>query len=193
VFIIAFFAACAQFRQPSLSPSDLQRAWQEHQFALQKIEEWNLKGRLAVDAIKEAWTGTLRWTQEGDKFEILWLAPFGQGSVELRGNHEIVILQLPKEEPMAAASAEEILETRLGWSLPVSGLRYWLLGLPAPELPVANLSLDPSGRLLRLSQGGWKIRYLGYKQVNHYELPGKVFLNNPKLRLRLVIDHWHLV
>jgi outer membrane lipoprotein LolB len=193
VLIIALLASCTQFRQPSPGPLNPRQAWQEHQLALQKIEGWNLKGRLAIDAIKEAWTGTLHWRQKNDKFEILWLFPLGQGRVELHGNHEMVTLRLPKEEPMTAASAEKLLGIRLGWSLPVSGLRYWLLGLPAPELLVANLSLDSMGRLVRLSQGGWQIRYLDYKSINNYELPGKVFLNSSKLRLRLVIDHWQLV
>lgn len=193
VFIIIFVTGCAQFRQPpSIHPSDPQQAWQERQLALQKIKNWELKGRLAIDAIKEAWTGTLHWVQKGDVFDILWFFPFGQGSVELQGNHELVTLRLPKEELMTATSAEDLLRIRLGWSLPVSGLRYWLLGLPAPELPTISLFLDPWGRLQRLSQGGWQIRYLDYKSINNYELPGKVFLNNPKLRLRLVIDQWKL-
>ena len=93
---------------------------------------------------------------------------------------------------MIATSAEELLGTRLGWSLPVSGLRYWLLGLPAPGLPVVKSSLDSFGRLLRLSQGGWQIRYLDYKWIENLALPGKIFVEHPKLRLRLVIDHWHL-
>lgn len=184
-------AGCMPLRQPSPS-ADPQQTWRERQFVLQKLDGWNLKGRLAIDAVKEAWTGTLRWTQKGDEFKILWLFPLGQGSVELYGNPDRVTLRVPKEEPMSATSAEELLGTRLGWSLPVSGLRYWLLGLPAPGLPVVKLSLDSFGRLLRLSQGGWQIRYLDYKRVENFVLPGKVFLEHPKLRLRLVIDHWHL-
>lgn len=192
VLITAPLVSCMAPRQ-SLSPAASQQVWQQRQLALQELESWNLKGRVAIDAIKEAWTGTLRWEQKGDNFEISWIFPFGQGSVELRGTPERVTLQVPKEAPMSAASPEKLLRTRLGWSLPVSGLRYWLLGLPAPGLPVANHSLDSLGRLLSLSQGGWEIHYRSYKPVENYELPGKVFLDNPKLRLRLVIDRWHLV
>lgn len=193
VFIMGFIAGCAQLSQPSPRlPSNPEQAWQARRLALQKIEVWKLKGRLAIDAIKEVWTGTLHWAQNGDEFEILWFFPFGQGSVKLQGNPERVTLWLPKKAPMTATSAEDLLKINLGWSLPVSGLRYWLLGLPAPELPVLNLSLDSWGRVLRLSQGGWQIQYLDYQSINHYELPGKIFLNNPKLRLRLVIDQWNL-
>lgn len=190
--IVVFLAGCSSLR-PLPYPADPQQAWQQRQLALGALKSWNLKGRLAIDAIEEAWTGTLRWAQKGDWFEILWAAPLGQGSVELRGNQERVILYLPKEKPLIAASAEKLLQRRLGWSLPMSGLRYWLRGLPTPQLPVANLALDRRGRLLRLSQGGWQIRYLDYTRVSGYALPRKVFLDNPKLRLRLVIDRWGLV
>lgn len=192
VLMIALFAGCMPLRQPP-SSFDPELTWQERRLALQKLGGWKLKGRLAIDAIHEAWTGTLRWVQKDEKFEILWISPLGQGSVELQGNPERVTLRVPKEAPITAASAEELLGIRLGWSLPVSGLRYWLLGLPAPGLPVASRSLDSFGRLHSLSQGGWQIRYLGYQSVENYQLPGKVFLDNPKLRLRLVIDRWHLV
>ncbi|QBQ53818.1 lipoprotein insertase outer membrane protein LolB [Nitrosococcus wardiae] len=192
VLIIALLAGCTPLRKPP-PPFDPEHTWQKRQLALRKLGGWKLKGRLAIDAIQEAWTGTLRWVQKGDKFEILWISPLGQGSVELRGNPERVTLRVPKEAPITAESAEKLLGIRLGWSLPVSGLRYWLLGLPAPGLPVLSRSLDPFGRLHSLSQGGWQIRYLGYQSVKNYQLPGKVFLDNPKLRLRLVIDRWHLV
>lgn len=193
-FIILFLSGCSSLSR-SLPPrsSDPQQAWQQHQLALRELESWNLKGRLAIDAIEEAWTGSLRWTQKDNWFEILWVAPLGQGSVELYGNQKKVTLRLPKGKPLTATSAEQLLWKRLGWSLPVSGLRSWLLGLPTPKFPVANLALDSRGRLLRLSQGGWHIRYLDYTLIDGYELPRKIFFNNPKLRLRLVIDRWRLV
>jgi outer membrane lipoprotein LolB len=191
VLAIALVFGCAPLRQPP-PPSDPEQVWQARQRVLRESEAWKLKGRVVIDAIEEVWTGTLHWRQQGEEFEIRWMAPLGQGSVELRGNPARVTLRVPKEQPVTATSAENLLQLHLGWSLPVSGLRYWLLGLPAPELPVANLSLDPFGRLLRLSQGGWQIRYLDYSSVKEYELPGKLFFDNPKLRLRLVIDRWEL-
>ncbi len=189
--IILFLASCS-VSHPLPRSSNPQQAWQQHQLAVRELKSWRLKGRLAIDAIKEAWTGYLRWTQKGRWFDILWSAPLGQGSVELYGNQERVTLRLPKEGILTASSAEQLLSRRLGWSLPVSGLRFWLLGLPAPELPVISRAVDSRGRLLRLSQGGWQIRYLDYTVTSGYELPSKVFLDNPKLQLRLVIDRWRL-
>ncbi|BAW81177.1 outer membrane lipoprotein LolB [Candidatus Nitrosoglobus terrae] len=190
-FITILVAGCIQFGRPSPKPpSDPKLAWQERQLALQRIKNWELKGRLAVNVAQDSWTGSVHWEQKEDKFDIFWFFPFGQGTIELKGAPELVTMRLPREEPVTATSAEELLEIRLGWSLPVTGLRYWLLGLPTPELPITEQVLDPWGRLQRLSQGGWVIRYLNYKLIHDNYLPGKVFLDNPKVRMRLVIDRW---
>jgi outer membrane lipoprotein LolB len=191
VLAVTLVLGCAPLRQPAPA-ADPEQLWQARQEVLRESEAWRLKGRAVIDAIEEVWTGTLHWRQQGEEFEIRWVAPLGQGSIELRGDPAQVTLRAPKEQPVTAASAENLLQLHVGWSLPVSGLRYWLLGLPAPELPVANLSLDSSGRVLRLSQGGWQIRYLEYSSVKKYDLPGKLFFDNPRLRLRLVIDRWEL-
>ena len=54
-----------------------------------------------------------------------------------------------------------LLEQTLGLRLPVTGLRYWVRGLPAPG-PTALLQTDAAGRLTRLEQNGWVIEYPSY-------------------------------
>ena len=78
----------------------------------------------------------------------------------------------------------------LGWSLPVEGLRSWVLGLPA-ERSVAVPAFDTEGRLARLSEAGWRLEYLRFEpQVGGVELPTRLNLERGDLRVKLVVDRW---
>src|SRR3546814_8106960 len=45
-----------------------------------------------------------------------------------------------------------------------SGLRWWVLGLPAPNAP-PQIELDGQGRLAALTQVGWTLQYQEYQDV----------------------------
>ncbi|WP_264696248.1 lipoprotein insertase outer membrane protein LolB [Candidatus Nitrosacidococcus sp. I8] len=191
MLIILFITGCAGNRP---IPEDPQKVWHERQFILQSIKNWDLKGRLSIQAIEErkSGSGTLYWSQKNDIYDISWIFPFGQGKVVLHGDYNLVTLQLPKEEPVTAASSDHLLQSRLGWSLPIDSLNYWVLGLPAPKLSTKKLLLDSWGRLESLHQGNWHIHYQEYKKIKQQDLPEKIFLNSPQLKVRLVIQQWNL-
>ena len=54
------------------------------------------------------------------------------------------------------------------------------------------MALDVAGRLHRVNQSGWQVEYLGYGQVGPFELPTKVFLENPRVSARLFVSRWEL-
>jgi outer membrane lipoprotein LolB len=80
----------------------------------------------------------------------------------------------------------------LGWSIPVSGLEWWIKGLP---LGTADYSFDlrGDGRLKSLLQNDWKINYLDYfdRQSPAQGLPRKMYLKHQDLALKIVIERWH--
>ncbi|HLA74858.1 MAG TPA: lipoprotein insertase outer membrane protein LolB, partial [Gammaproteobacteria bacterium] len=82
--------------------------------------------------------------------------------------------------------------------LPVSGLRYWVLGLPDPAAPPAaqDRELDGLGHLTRLRQSGWDIEFRRYSPVTTVDLPNKIFLTNQaagvRLEVRLAVEQWEL-
>jgi outer membrane lipoprotein LolB len=80
----------------------------------------------------------------------------------------------------------------LGWRLPLDGLRYWVLGVAAPG-SAATPQRDADQHLVRLTQQGWRIDYLGYKRVDGTDLPGKIFLQRDEVEVKLVIDAWDAV
>jgi outer membrane lipoprotein LolB len=84
-----------------------------------------------------------------------------------------------------------------GWALPLSGLRYWVLGIPEPkrgfERDAKRGHLDAYGRLAKLRQGGWTIDYQQYQDTQPIELPQEIALSNRALKVKLVVSEWQLV
>ena len=74
----------------------------------------------------------------------------------------------------------------------MTGLRYWIRGLPAPAASKAEARRDESGRLSQLTQSGWTIKYDRYQLVNGVSLPGKLQLLHDDISVRIVVDKWEL-
>jgi outer membrane lipoprotein LolB len=139
----------------------------------------------------QAWHGTIYWRQQGEEYELKLIAPLGQGTVSVRGGPGGVVLRLPSGEERRAEDPEELLFKSLGLRLPLSGLRYWVKGLPEPAQNMRGL-WDVDGRLVTLSQPGWYISYRSYAREGAYDLPMKVFLDSGPVSVRLVVESWKL-
>src|SRR3546814_20340657 len=61
-----------------------------------------------------------------------------------------------------------------------SGLRWWVLGLPAPNAP-AQIELDAQGRLAALTQVGWTLQYQEYQDVGGIALPRRFEAKNQQI------------
>jgi len=88
-----------------------------------------------------------------------------------------------------AADAEGLLLQTTGWELPVTGLRYWVRGLPVPRV-YASERRDVQGRLLALEQSGWAISYIRYHFIEGVGWPAKLRLARDDVTVKLVIDEW---
>lgn len=171
--------------------SDKQLAWSRHQQQLKGLEAWTLNGRLSITHGEEAWHVSVKWQQIDTVYHINLFGPFGSGAVSLDGSLASVVLTQDGQR-IESDDAEVLLKRQTGLQLPVNGLRYWAVGLAAPALP-ASQELDNQGRLQQLNQAGWRVRYRAYTQSGGFVLPGKVFLDNPELDVRMVIDNWQTV
>ncbi len=154
---------------------------------------WEFTGRISVSTAEQSWHGEIRWSQQGDSYDIQLNAPLGQGALRLSGDVCGVRLITGDGAQEFAADPETLLQQRLGLHLPVSGLRYWVRARPAPHAAYTE-QLDAPGRPARLTQSGWEIDYKRYAETGNGVLPDKIFLLNPEadLEVRLVIEQWGL-
>lgn len=177
---------------PLLKPvTDPHAAWRQHRQDLSKFSHWTIHGRISIRADEDAWHAAIIWKQQPRQFDIRFIAPLGSGNVQLVGDGQMVVLHSPEQKALVDTDAENLLYRHLGWRVPLSGIRYWAIGLPEPEIP-AKQTLDDQGRLASLLQSGWDIDFRRYRRVGKTWLPDKIFMKNQQLDVRLVIDRWEM-
>jgi outer membrane lipoprotein LolB len=181
-------AAC-ETTQEVVPVDDPERVWTERRAVLATVVEWTAVGKLGLQSAEDSWSAGLTWRQLPDSFAIRLSGPLGQGMMELSGSPGLVEMRTA-DDVYRARSAEELMQSRAGWQVPLSGLRHWILGLPDPDAPVAELELDAAGRLASLGQLGWKIRYDRYGEFDGLVLPTKLSLENGRVRAKLVVRNW---
>ena len=163
--------------------------WQAHQQAMAEVDSWDLHARAALTLEGEAYNIGIRWQRDRERFMLLLEAPFGQGVFRIRaGNGGYYRLQLPDGQEFVNTSAEALLEDVIGWSLPISGLEYWIRGLPRPDSNYSH-RLDGAGRAREIGQDRWAIDYLDYFSPAP-QLPRRIKLAHERLTLKLVIERW---
>ncbi len=176
------------------APTDAQvkAAWAVRQARLSQQRFWRISGKVAVTHESEGWQAGLRWQQQNERFNIEILDPIGRKIAQIRGDLDMVQLKTSKGRSAQAPNAESLMRELLGWSLPVSGMRYWVIGIPDPRVNVEQLQLDDIGRIVQLKQGAWDVRYQYYTSTADVDLPAKMTLTSERLRLTLVVRDWRL-
>jgi outer membrane lipoprotein LolB len=181
-------SGCAQRQVASRLPGS--EPEQQPRNSAEQLLSWRFDGRIAVQRGDEGWSATIRWTQDGDRFQLRLVAPLGRGTYQLVGDQNSVRLVTPEGDTFSAADPESLMQTHLGWQLPLPDARFWVRGLPAPAPEPDQLTLDERGRLRDMAQDGWRVSVLRYVEAGGFELPAKLFLNYGDVKVRLVITAW---
>lgn len=192
ILVVALQAGCASIPEPPPVDNPVE-VWQQRRDELSRIAYWHLTGRLAVRNGNEAWNINLDWQQKGDDYQIQLNGPFGAGKVKLVGNANGVLLHDSDNQTFYADKPEELLRERTGVTMPVEGLRYWIVGLSTPQQK-GRPKLDPQGRIASLEDNHWKVKFPRYTEVSGLQLPEKIFISKPEqeINVRLVVDEWKL-
>ena len=170
--------------------------WAKRQQQLEKIDAWEIQARTAIFEKKEVHQVGFSWERELDQFILMIQAPFGQGVFRVESNTTngetgTVKLTMPDEKVYYNHSAEAMLTQFFGWSIPVTGLKSWIKGMPLTT-DTYSFELYGDGRLKSLQQQGWVINYLDYfaDSETNPGLPKKMYLKHADLALKIVIDRW---
>jgi outer membrane lipoprotein LolB len=96
----------------------------------------------------------------------------------------------PQMQKATGPDADLLVESLIGWRLPVSGLADWIDGRPTPDRP-ATTRRDGE-RISEIVQDGWTIRYAEFSTVT--QRPRRLLLErasagaSPALSVRLIVD-----
>lgn len=195
VFLLAtslILTACVTVEKHQLPPGSeisKQAAWETHQADIQNINIWKLKGRVAGKSNNQGFRAGVQWNQLQSNYVIDLHGPLGRKVAVITGQEGSVQLKTSKGESFQADNAEQLMQDLFGYSLPVNGLRYWLLGIPDPSQTHDSLVLDEYGRLKQLDQAGWLIDYSRYLEGAPV-LPALIQISNSTLKANIKVDRW---
>lgn len=155
-----------------------------------ELAPFAFNGRVAIKHNGERSSAGVRWTHRGVEDEILLLSPLGQAGARIFSNSEGVLLEVSGKQYFEQ-DAESLTERVLGWHLPLSGLRYWVMALPASGSD-AVVEHAENGQASVIKQDGWEINYTRYAAESLNSLPLKLTLQRDGMEMKLFIDEWEL-
>lgn len=156
---------------------------------LEHLKNFEAQGKVGYSDGQRGGNANIRWQQTGSDYRIHLYGPLGSGSIQIAGVSGSVSLIRSNGQTLTAKSPEALVRTELGWSIPVSGLRYWLRGMPAPGTP-PKMVYDSKKELQTLVQHGWTVHYQSYQDINGLRLPYKLMLENGAFRLKFIFQKW---
>lgn len=161
---------------------------EQRRAALEALEGWEMRGRLAVDTGERAFPARFQWRQDAEGLRLTVRGPLGAGGVEVAGSDEALTVRA-RGETYALDDPEVQLSELLGWWLPVASLDDWLLGMPDRAFTV-DAQIEADGLLLSLEQRLWRLDYEGYAPTEQWLVPRRIDMNHADLHLRLTVDAW---
>ncbi|WP_440992742.1 lipoprotein insertase outer membrane protein LolB [Cysteiniphilum litorale] len=175
---------------PTTSP---QTQWQSYQQNLQKLTQWQASGVIGIIINHKGESANFIWKQNKQNFWIQIYGPLGIGATTFSGDDHQVELKRSNGEMIKSQSLEALMQSQLGWNLPIEGLYYWARGLHIPKTPYSK-TLNNFGLVQNLKQQGWQIQYKDYMLYDtQYPLAEKIiFRYGDDLKITLVIKSWLL-
>jgi outer membrane lipoprotein LolB len=166
------------------------------QALLTSLDRYSFEGRVAASAGTQGFNASLDWQQSGAGTNLRLSGPLGAGTLRIRYADSVLHIESSRGQILDGTEADAALQAQLGFAPPLGALRYWLLALPSPGTPAAE-ERDAAGRLKSLEQDGWRVEYEEYQpqasSAGSVQMPRRLRATRESLRLRVVVDSWHLL
>ncbi len=190
--LLATLAACSSLpsKAPIVTPASLS-LHQQHLASLSRIQQFELKGRLGVQADGKGYSASLIWQHNTDHDDIRIYSPLGGQLARIQKTADGIRLEDAQGQVSVGKDAESLTQALLGWRLPLSGLADWVLGRPL-NAGMASLTWDEAGHTLSLNEADWAIVYQQYQASPTAFLPHKLSLKNARVQLKLIVEKWTL-
>jgi outer membrane lipoprotein LolB len=187
--LLLALSACTGTPPRPQSESALEAAYARRAVDISAWSSWGFDGRLSMDDGEDGGSGSLRWRTDGPDSRLDFRGALGRGAWRLSIAPGRAVLEKADGSRTEARSVDDLIRLETGWEVPVDALAYWARGLRAPG-EVAKIEFDQDGRIVRLEQSGWSIRFERYRDAVGTELPGKIEAVRGQLRLKLVPARW---
>jgi outer membrane lipoprotein LolB len=180
VLLMLSLNACSLFSDKPVEAYQLERM--RH---LQALANWAFEGRVALSNEKDSISAAISWRHNAERDEIELSGPLAQGRVAISVTAEKVVVDDGENRREYSGRVDEVVSEQLGVDMPVSSLRYWVLGVNEPLQTV----VEQGGGFL---QNGWQVSYRELQRLSSELLPKRMSVEKNKTRIKLIIDQWTL-
>ncbi len=168
--------------------------------ALDEIDHWSLRGKMAIRNQQEAVSATLIWKNDDDKFHFRLTNLLGITLADLRVDNQGATL-VADGETYHDTDAGRLVEEVTGLPIPLNDLLVWIKGLPQPG---DRYELNDKGLVSALwpacdTCNGWQVSYanFGEETVSNASvwLPHNIVMTRaqqPDILLKIRITQWTL-
>ena len=173
---------------------------------------WRFEGVVGISMPGDAQQARVSWNKKPNQYQIKLSGPLGLGEIKIEHKPGIYKLIDEKGHVYTNSDPEVLLEQITGWTLPLSGANFWVLGLIKPEKldstattsssitdSIKNpsstsrlyYSLNQEGSFDTVQHKGWELDYRQYRVFNGVMLPVQIIFYNKSKQLRVVIiQNW---
>jgi outer membrane lipoprotein LolB len=156
-----------------------------------ELQRWTARGRLAMSTGEQGGSGAFVWEQDGHTSRLDLRGPLGAGALQVVASPDGLTFTDGAGRSVDADAARAGLRARLGADLPWDSLPYWMLGVPAPEVPATVTDAEAAPRRV-IEQAGWRIGYDAYTTAAGPSLPQRFTAMRESVRVKVIVDAWTL-
>jgi len=159
LILTGLLISCAETTIKSTIPFDL--IGREN---LYDKSDWSLNGRLALSDSNNSLSASIKWKHQINQDLIELAGPFGQGRTVILLTEESMVIDDGNKVLKYHGNVDNLVSMHTGISVPVSALKYWVLGLVEPD---SEYVVVENGFL----QSGWNVNYPQMQLAGEDELP----------------------
>jgi outer membrane lipoprotein LolB len=152
---------------------------------------WTAVGRLALAANGEGGSASFTWEQHADASTLSLRGPLGAGALRVTAEGDRLSITDEDGRSLDTGQTRALLRERLGADLPWADLRYWMLGVPAPDGP-ATVADSDKAPLRVIEQADWRIGYDTFRPTQGVSLPARFTATRAGVRLKVTVDEWQV-
>lgn len=158
---------------------------------LSEISSWGLEGRISVRTPDDSWSANLDWRHSGVEDRLALSGPLAQRAASIHYKERYISFDAADGSHAESSDPDALLLERLGFTVPLDALRYWMLGLPAvgQDFKVHSES-NTQGALADFDQAGWSLRYDGFMREGQWVVPRKMVIQGRGVVLKVIVDRW---
>lgn len=182
--------AIAPLQDAPTAPARLERSYSE---------TIDMAGRLSVRYERDgpqALFGNFKWAQREQHTLITLESPFGQTLARIAITPVEARLEQADQPVRRAADADQLVETTLGWPLPLAGMKHWLQGFIATAGGNGTAVTEADGTTVS-TMDGWRLTFASWDADTSGNglRPRRIDMARTTtaaghVELRFVIDEW---